>query len=55
MTLIPKVELFFSAGLNSKDIITNLIKHLSGLTHCNLECHTATVLNSAVSLFPFQV
>lgn len=53
--VIPKLELLLCTEFNSKDIITNLIKYLSGLTYCDLECHTATVLNSTISALPFQV
>lgn len=50
-----KLELFLHTEFNSKDIITKLIKYLSSLTDCDLECHTATVLNSTISALLFQV
>lgn len=53
--VILKLKLFSPTGFNSKDIITTMIKYLSGFTYFDLECHMATVFNSTISALPFQV
>lgn len=55
MQLTPELKLFSLTGFNTKDIITNVIKYLSDLTYCNLECHVVTDLNSTISALPFHV
>lgn len=51
----PGLKFISLTGFNSKDIMTNMIKYLSGLPYWDLECHMATVLNSTMNALPFQV